>query len=263
MNNEVRLITIFSDTNSIYTNSSYFLLSRESKEIINESQAIKEFQVDWYIPQIVFDERVFQTAKKAREHLDSALKIHHLVKVSDIPHEELVKKIQNHFKKELTMLPVKIARLNFSKVKWKDIVNASVYREPPFQDDTKEKGFRDSIILETFLNYYLKNNSIHRIFMLLSNDNKLLEALEKRVIKIGANNIVMKRSIDKVHEFINLNKYNLYKDQINRLKPKALLAFYNPEIESGLIIDQKIIDALADKYPESINDLYGHANFRI
>src|SRR4029077_13322275 len=107
-------------------------------------------------------------------------------------------------------------------------------RKPPFQMGEKEKGFRDAIILETFLQLVdgaSSNRSTTRL-VLVSNDGLLREAT---LLRIGeSNNVHILESIDALKGLINTLGSSVDEKYIAQITDLAADLFFKKDVENSL-----------------------------
>jgi len=117
-------------------------------------------------------------------------------------------------------------KLDHTKVDWPRVVQASVYRRPPFDPGEKEKGFRDALIAESFLQLLEvspKTPSVCRL-VFVTNDQLLSEAVRERIA--GLANASVLSGIEELKGLINSVVSNVAEDFIALLKPKAAKMFF-------------------------------------
>src|SRR5664279_2320903 len=69
----------------------------------------------------------------------------------NITKDILETRIREAIDREVEQYRIVIQNLSSGDVDWTRLVLDAAYRRPPFQHGEKEKGFRDAVILETFI----------------------------------------------------------------------------------------------------------------
>ena len=77
---KLKLKVIF-DTNVVYTGSASDLLRNEIVELINNHKSLTDIEIEWYIPETVVKERIFQMNKKGNELLPHIQKLEKLSRI--------------------------------------------------------------------------------------------------------------------------------------------------------------------------------------
>ncbi len=145
---KLKLKVIF-DTNVVYTGSASDLLRNEIVELINNHKSLTDIEIEWYIPETVVKERIFQMNKKGNELLPHIQKLEKLLGHNlNITKEIIEDRILETVKKQLISLQIETIKIDIAKVDWELIIHNSLNRQIPFEDNEKEKGFRDALILE-------------------------------------------------------------------------------------------------------------------
>jgi len=124
--------------------------------------------------------------------------------------------------------------LNAAEVDWQRLMLDAAYRKAPFQLGEKEKGFRDALILETFLQVVGStptSRSIARV-ALVSGDQLLRDAVAARVGTSG--NIHVLESIDALKGLINTLGSSVDEQFITAIRDRAAEAFFKAKDETTL-----------------------------
>jgi|SRR4030067_3019371 len=64
-----KLVVVF-DTNSIYTESGFHIISDDAKRLIRDTRERASLQVTWVIPSVVLQERIYRLRQKVASLLD-------------------------------------------------------------------------------------------------------------------------------------------------------------------------------------------------
>lgn len=176
-----QLLVVF-DANALYTGSASDLAKQEVVNLIKES-VFPDLEIRWYLPEVVRHERQYQMQKRALELLPAMEKVERLLGHNlAITEQTLLDSVEKVVSQRIGELGLLSLSLDCSKVDWHGITIDSAYRKPPFEDGKTEKGFRDRVIVECFLQLVSdspKTPSICRI-VLVSGDRLLVQALKAR-----------------------------------------------------------------------------------
>ena len=146
---------VYLDTN-ILTSLNRELNTPEYQELKN---ICDNLNISIFVPQIVLDEWIFhnleEQTKKDFKQLDSLLqKIgNYVISEEDISvkidKDKIIKELEKYLKNQITKVGIKI--IQTPQIGLENLINRAVSKIRPFKKE--DKGFRDTIILYTILNY--------------------------------------------------------------------------------------------------------------
>lgn len=259
---KLKLKVIF-DTNVVYTGSASDLLRNEIVELINNHKSLSDIEIEWFIPETVVKERIFQMNKRGNELLPSIQKLEKLLGHNlNITKEIIEGRILETVKKQLTSLNIEIIKIDVAKVDWESIINNSLNRQIPFEDNEKEKGFRDALILEC-LKQLISNSpttkSICRIAF-ITNDN----LLNKAATQIGSlsPNVNVFPNIDEFVSLINILDSEITEDLINKIINDSEKLFFEKDVDNTLYYTQNIRKQISENFSTELNAKLEGANNR-
>jgi hypothetical protein len=252
------LLKVFFDSNAIYNDTAYYLLKKEIFDLINNHSNLPDIEIEWHIPEIVVKERKFQMIKRGMLLLPSLEKLEKLIGINvNITPQTIKDSIDSAIQKQIDSLAIKNLKLDCTKVNLETVIHNAVNRIVPFEDNDKEKGFRDSMILETFkqlLEVSPKTKATCRIIF-ISNDGKLNEAVQ--IIADQSNNIEVIPKIDDLEALINLLNSEIKDDLIKLIKDVADTMFFqvgdNANTQKTLLYKEKILQQIQDKFPNELS----------
>lgn len=176
------------DTNAIYTPDVRFHASKSFVSVLNDVRKLTE--VELFVSKIVADEICFRRHHIACKSAESASKSLQTIasitgKKSPLVSSPLAIKRQTiaSFKKWAQSVNARTLPVPHSKIRWRQIIEASLWRELPFTpppDDAsrwEEKGFRDRLIFES-VKQHCDIHSDQRI-ALVTHDELLLSCYRK------------------------------------------------------------------------------------
>jgi hypothetical protein len=246
------------DTNALYVTptspgSASDLLRDEVVNLIVESK-YPELDILWYLPEVVRHERQYQMeteALKLRGPINRIEKLlgHNLALTDRTLLDHVKTKIEEK-EKELGLQEIK---LDHASVDWSSLIHAAVYRKPPFQAGEKEKGFRDALVAESFMQLLStspKTPDACRV-VLISADALLSEALNERVSSYS--NASVLAGVEELKGLINTLVSNVSEDFIEKLKPKAARFFFvSAEDKDTLYYKEKIGDRIRETFANEL-----------
>jgi hypothetical protein len=144
-------------------------------------------------------------------------------------------------------------KLDHGKVDWATLIHAAAYRLPPFQPGEKEKGFRDALVAESFLQLVSdspKTTKLCRVVMVTS-DELLSTAIKNRITTLS--NASVLPTIEELKGLINTLVSNVGEEFIAGLKPKADKLFFTTEDNKDtLYVKEKIGRRISEQFKEQL-----------
>lgn len=154
---------IIPDTSILWCTDKSHAVNPEFDEFWDKHSGI--IQLELLIPEVVKGELLFQQTESAIKSYDKACEL--LEKVGLITkrklkintqRNELKERVETKFNNWVKKKKAKVQRTPLlSKEKWEALIDNSIWRKPPFEEDTKisdnEKGFRDALIIETLCSW--------------------------------------------------------------------------------------------------------------
>ena len=242
------------DTNALFTGSSSNFLKKEVADLISQNSALPDLTIRWIVPEVVRHERQFQMQQAASQMLPTIEKLERLLGHNlNITKEILDARVKEAVDRQVQEHGIAVQPLNSTEVDWPRVILDASYRKPPFQLGEKEKGFRDALILETFLQI-VKNSPTSRSVVrlaLVSNDQLLRDAAMSRLS--SAANVYVLESVDALKDLINTLGSAVDEQFIAAIKERAADVFFKAGDESTLYykasVRTKLDAALAKASP--------------
>jgi hypothetical protein len=141
------------DTNIIFNpNSADQFFAPDISKII-EDPSHQQLGIQWVLPRMVVFEREYKIRQKAKHVISAAKGMPYLYGDSWVGDIDAVnQRISKHATLELNRRMFLVRDCDTARVDWNSLMTAAGYRLPPFDPDgEKEKGFKDAIVAETFL----------------------------------------------------------------------------------------------------------------
>ena len=111
----------------------------------------QHLQVLWFVPDVVLAERHYQIKKQVATLQSSVAKLERVLRCPfALKDEDIEQCITASINNQLEEHRLQVCSSDHSRIDWAALIDRAVSRQPPF-DPEIEKGFRDAIILETFL----------------------------------------------------------------------------------------------------------------
>lgn len=193
MNKKIPAIKVVFDTNVLYTKFNNKLFNKEISALIKRESDREDIDLSWYLPEVVVMERQHQMVRGAFELLPAVSKLNDLLGSSQEISEDIIKnKINEHIKNQISSHKIQVINLNTSEVDWSNLIERACFRLAPFSAGEEEKGFRDSIIAQVFLQIVdstQKTDVDCKVFF-MTNDGELKKYIEEKT-KSNKNVIVL------------------------------------------------------------------------
>jgi hypothetical protein len=245
------------DTNALYVaptsiGSASDLVRQEIANVISDAK-YPDLEILWHLPEIVRHERQYQMqaeALKLRPAINRIERLldHNLALTDQVLLDHVRTKIESK-EQELGMQEIK---LDHSTVDWPKIIYAAAYRKPPFEVGEKEKGFRDALVAESFLQLLAvspKTPSLCRV-VLVTSDALLAQAVKERIA--DSPNASVLANVEELKGLINTIVSNVGEEFIAQIKPKAAKLFFVPEDTETLMYKEKIQQRLREKFKSEL-----------
>lgn len=244
------------DTNILYTKVAYDLLRDEIKSLLERNSHHQDLSVRWYLPAIVVDERRYQMQGKAFDLLPSVTALEKLLGHNlNITQDTLNHHIDEVINRQLKELNISCLKLDEKKVDWNALIKRAVYRNPPFKPGEKEKGLRDSIIAETFLQLVCESPitpSVCRL-AIITNDKLLTVYIEEKIK--GKNNVRVIPTIGDLESLINTLVSQVTEDFVKEIRKKVSEYFFDKANNPNtLYYKEKIWENIWGKYKEEFSE---------
>ena len=247
-------IKVVFDANALYAKAASNLVNEELSKLIQENTSHADLSITWHLPSVVIKERRRQMRKKAYEYLPTVKKLETLLDHGfAISEETLNYHVDRAIEKSKSQLSLEELEVNHELINWEGLIDRACYRELPF-DKGKEKGFRDSIIAETFLqlvNGSPKSPSVCRI-VLVSNDGDLSDYI--RTATRENSNVEVLSSVDELESFINTLASTVTENYVKEISDKASHYFFTRDDNNSLYYKEDIQKKINDEYKDQLNE---------
>lgn len=256
-------LKIVFDTSVLYTGSVSDLLREEVATFVQESKGNADLAVHCYLPEVVVSERQFQMQNKALDLLPHIRKVEKLLGHNlAINSETLEGRVIEVTKKQIQHLGLLVRSLDATKVDWKRLINDAAFRRPPFEKGDREKGFRDSVVIETFIQLVDDSPTTPTVcrIVLLSGDNLLSEAAQSRTAQ--RSNVRVMASLEEVKGLISTLIAAVDEKFIAKIQPKANTYFFEKSNQDSLVYKENLLGKIKDKFSAELSALPPRATTR-
>jgi hypothetical protein len=255
-----RILHVVFDTNSLFTSSIRELFSPAASELLKQNNRHADLDTVWLVPEIVRKEREYQMREAAEKLLNGVGKLESLVKVNwGVNSEWVDRAVTTAVDTQLTELKVGILSLKPDLVDWNSLIDASVRRLPPFDKGEKEKGFRDSIVCECFVQLAQSLPSGTREqAVLVTADLLLVEAVKARIH--GFTNARIVNDLDGLQGTLNIMLSQVAPEFAQELVTKANAMFYIPSQTETMYYTQKVDETIKARFSDAFSALPENAS---
>jgi hypothetical protein len=244
------------DSSVLYTGSASDLLNREVAQLIKENSSYPDLTVTWYLPEIVVHERQYQMSKRGLKLLPSIQKLERLLGHNlNITGAIIESRVTEAVERQLQEYGIQVFSLTVENVDWKQVMLNAVYRRPPFDPGENEKGFRDALVAETFLQIVGASPVTPRIcrIILVTGDKVLGDAVRSRTS--DCSNVRVLETLEKVKSLINTLVAAVSEDFVAKIQEQAQLYFFEPEEEGTLYYKENIRTTIERRFNEELSSL--------
>jgi hypothetical protein len=258
-----RELKVVFDTNALYTQSASDLLNYDLAEVIRQNSSHPDLTISWYLPDIVLHERQFQMLRRADDLLANIEKLEKLLGHNlGITRKLIGNRIDETIKNQLMEFSLQRITLVTDTVDWNRLILDSAYRKPPFDPGDKEKGFRDAIILETFMQ--IVNNSPvtpNRCrIALVTNDSLLSDALQSRTAQLP--NIRIMDNIEELKNLINTLVSEVTEEYVKVVQSLATQYFFSTGRNDTLYYKESIHQRISNDFQKELLSTAPGTEFR-
>lgn len=246
-------LKVMFDTNVLFTQVASDLIRQSVKTIIHENSDHTDLEIEWYLPEVVVGERRYQMVKKASELLPSLQKMERLLGHGfGIGNDTLTLHVDKAIENSIKEHGFNIADIDTNDIDWKELIERSSSRQPPFEDGEKEKGFRDSIIAHSFLQLHKASPVTPNIcrLVLVTEDKRLREYVSE--LSESAKNIRILSSLDELESLINTLVSSIPEDFALELTEKASKLFFEKDEQKTFYYKNDIRERVSEQFGEEL-----------
>jgi hypothetical protein len=244
----IRELLVVFDTNVLYTGSVSDLVNQEATSLISKSK-FPDLNIQWYLPEVVRLERQFQMQKSALELLASIARVERLIghnlNITEQILRSHVERVIAVRSKELSLIELKP---DYANVDWNRLVLDAVFRRAPFQEGKNEKGFRDAVIVESFIHLIKSSPKTAKIcrVVLVTRDHLITAAV--RALLPGTANVDVLASLEELRGLINTLVSEVDELFLAAIRSKAEKLFFAKGDKSTIYYKERVRERLTEKF---------------
>ena len=250
------------DTNILWVDSASDLVRREVATLLKGS-IFPDVTILWYLPDVVLHERQYQMQRKALELYPSVTKIERLLgQQLNTTKDAFLKRVETVVVEECHRLGILTLDLDTKRVEWQRLIGKALYRKPPFQEGETEKGFRDSLVAEAFLQLVASPaEPPHLCRTVFVTSDKLLAATVRG--ELSTPSAAVLSGIGELTGLINTLIANVDERFIARLQAKAAkLFFVSGECKDTLYYQEDLYGRIVKDFESDLNDAPDEVTYR-
>lgn len=250
------------DTNILWVDSASDLVRREVATLLKGS-IFPDVTILWYLPDVVLHERQYQMQRKALELYPSVTKIERLLgQQLNTTKDAFLKRVETVVVEECHRLGILTLDLDTKRVEWQRLIGKALYRKPPFQEGETEKGFRDSLVAEAFLQLVASPaEPPHLCRTVFVTSDKLLAATVRG--ELSTPSAAVLSGIGELTGLINTLIANVDERFIARLQAKAAkLFFVSGERKDTLYYQEDLYGRIVKDFESDLNDAPDEVTYR-
>lgn len=251
-----RELRVVFDTNTLHTQVPSDLVSAETRELIQANSAHPDLKVAWHLPEVVILERHYQMRTRAEQLLRSFQRMDAILGIGiNLGPEQLAPRIDTVIEAQMRQMNLTRLSLNSTVVDWNRIIRDASLRVPPFQAGETEKGFRDAMILETFIQLVEASprtpNTCRLVFV--TKDELLTTAAAARVTQYANSEVI--GGLEELRNLINTLISSADEAFVKELREKATKLFFVPKDQETFYFREKVGDQIREKFSHQLAEL--------
>lgn len=242
-------LKIVFDTNIIHTEIAHELLGDGVRRFIEEYSTYPDLSIQWYLPNIAVGERRYQMQQKSLKFIPQIEKLNHFLgknlKITDKILKQRVDTVIDH---QISKTGILELTLDINSIDWESIINRAIFRLPPFEIGKKEKGFKDSLIAESFLQFVKESPStLKKCRLIFVSNDRLLRDFLKECTRLNKNVDILK-DINELRSLLNALISKVKKEFLASIMDKIMDFFFNKEDDNNLFVKNKIQEKIIQKH---------------
>lgn len=247
------------DTNILWHKDKSFPVSPDFDAFLDSHSSSMPLRL--VVPEVVFGELWFQqttsatkTLEKISEQIKEISAVTQAIHGHKITNAKLKSQVHDKLMKWLKGKGGTIAKTPLGEINWAGVVENAVWRLPPFTLDSKnpemEKGFRDSLILETLADV-AKNSETNNNVVFLCNDYLLRTTAADRLKH--RKNCLFFESLPDFESYLKLTQEQLTNKFVRAIQAKARSKFYSADDPTCLYSKEDIRKSIQDEFADELS----------
>ena len=244
-----KVLSVVFDTNAIFHKEFDTLVCQAASDLIARHSNHGDLGIRWVIPEIVRGEREYQMRNEFRNVSPHVAKVESLFGgVWGVTQAAVEQRIAARIDEELAALRIEVVPCVSDRVDWDAVMRRACFREPPFERGQTEKGFRDAVTCETFIQI-AEDLAGSDTAVLVSKDRLVKQYIESCGIEGHRARVV--DDLDALDDEIQLRVANVDEDTQTYIERRAQLLFFpwgNPSDPNSLWARERIGDRIWEEY---------------
>ncbi|MEW8441276.1 MAG: PIN domain-containing protein [Candidatus Thiodiazotropha taylori] len=250
-------IKIFTDTNIVHAAQAHLLVSNAVYKYVSEHKEIESVELKWFIPSMVVEERRHQMLSAALALSPKITEVEKLLGHSLALTPEIMEdRVNSKISRAIEELGLEVCELDLSSMNWHEIIERSAKRKAPFEiSSDKEKGFRDAIIANTFIQEVGRSPKTPRACLLvfITGDKRLREYIEEGTADSG--NVRILETLEELKSLLNAIASEVTEDFLVKILPEARDVFWNFDKKDGLYKKDEIFSKISEQYESELESV--------
>ncbi|MFI5166052.1 MAG: hypothetical protein ACHQQS_05500 [Thermoanaerobaculales bacterium] len=237
------------DTSVLYTGSASDLLNQETCEVIRGNSAHADLTMLWYLPAIVRHERQYQMLSAALKLLPHVQKLERLLGHNlNITEKAVEHLVADAVELQLQKAGLNVVELRVAEVDWEHMMLAAAYRREPFDPGEREKGFRDALVAESFLQIVRDSPVTPKICRVafVSGDTLLRAAVANRTS--DCKNVRVLDSLESLRGLVNTLVAEVSEEFVAGLSEQAAAFFFTKDDKNCLYRKERVGESITATY---------------
>ncbi len=214
------------------------------------------------IPQVVYEELLFQQTTSASKSLERATKAFaevSAVTAKPLAHRLTVPRLKQHVRRKLDKWVIDrgaaVRPVPCAAIDWEKLIEKALWREPPFAYDPRnpgsEKGFRDALVMETVVEY-CRTETRDVIPVFICEDNLLRTAAQRELR--DDRRVLFYDSMEGFSSYVRLTKEQLTEQFIKLIMSRAKERFFQKDDQTTLYYRGNIKEQLQEQCAPYVAD---------
>jgi hypothetical protein len=244
-------VRVVLDTTAIYSEKAGQTLSGHATRAFSKTDEYPQLDIEWCLPVMVVHERQVQIVQQCvdwkeqgGEQLRKALSL-----TIDLSEESIKRGAMARLDADVQKYGLQVLKPACDRIAWESIVQDAAERNAPFSAGKEEKGFRDRVIGETFLQAIAEPSSDRR-FVLITNDAGLGDWVRARIA--GRADVLVLADFEQLLAFLTALATQQDEARAISLQVSAAERFYRPDDSKSLFDEWNLSRELGTRSPPEL-----------
>ena len=244
-------VRVVLDTTAIYSEKAGQTLSGPATRAFSKTDEHPQLDIEWCLPVMVVHERHIQIVQQCvdwkqqgGEQLRKALNL-----TIDLSEAGIKRDVMARIESEIQKHGLQVLKPALDRIAWESVVQDAAERNAPFSSGKDEKGFRDRVIGETFLQA-ITEPSPDRRFVLITNDGGLGDWVRARIA--GRTGVLVLADFEQLLAFLTALATQQDEAGAISLQVAAAERFYKPDDPKSLFDEWNLSRELGTRSPPEL-----------